>query len=150
MKMKIRAIACVALIAGLTAQAHAAGKPAGDYSLTVTVTGAKEGTGIVRAALFSDSEAFPDGKSAASAEAPLKGKNSVRLTFRHLAPGTYAISLYHDANGNNSFDQAVFGIPKESYGFSNISKEVTAKPKFDEAKFDIQKNTTLTIPLLGP
>ena len=138
------------LLAGLTAGlAGAAQSAAKSYSLTVQVTGAKETTGVVRAALFSDPAAFPDGKFTRTTAVPLNGKNSVRLVFKNLPAGTYAISLYHDADGNDKFGKTL-GLPKESYGFSVIHDEVMSKPEFDDAKFDVRKNTSITIPLLGP
>ncbi len=138
------------MLAGLSAGVAGAAQPAAKgYSLTVEVTGARETTGVVRAALFNDPAAFPDGKFTRNAAVPLKGKNSVRLVFKNLPAGTYAISLYHDADGNDKFGKAL-GIPKESYGFSVLRDEVMSKPEFDDAKFDVRKNTSITIPLLGP
>src|SRR5438552_145238 len=32
-------------------------------------------------------------------------------------PGTYAMAVYHDANGNHHFDHGIFG-PTEAYAFS--------------------------------
>ena len=135
------------LLAGLAAGAAQA-SPKG-YSLTVQVTGAKETTGVVRAALFNDPAAFPDGKFTRDTAVPLNGKNSVRLVFRNLPAGTYAISLYHDADNNDKFGKTL-GLPKESYGFSVVKDEVLSKPEFDDAKFEVKKNTSITIPLLGP
>ncbi len=143
-------VTVAALLAGLASGFAGAAQPAAKgYSLTVEVTGAKETSGVVRAALFNDPAAFPDGKFTQNAAVPLNGKNSARLVFRNLPAGTYAISLYHDADGNDKFGKAL-GLPKESYGFSVIHDEVMSKPKFDDAKFDVRKNTSITIPLLGP
>lgn len=137
------------LLVGLLAGAAEAAPAAKGYSLTVEVTGAKETTGVVRAALFNDPVAFPDGKFSQDAAAPLKGKTSVRLVFRNLPAGVYAISLYHDADNNDKFGKTL-GLPKESYGFSVVKDEVMSKPKFEDAKFEVKKNTSITIPLLGP
>ena len=144
MVMGVLLFACLAATGAGAAQPTAKG-----YSLTVEVTGAKETTGVVRAALFNDPAAFPDGKFTQDVAVPLKGKTSVRLVFRNLPAGTYAISLYHDADNNDKFGKTL-GLPKESYGFSVIHDEVMSKPKFDDAKFEVKKNISITIPLLGP
>ena len=137
-------LACMATTGAGAAQPAAKG-----YSLTVEVTGAKETTGVVRAALFNDPAAFPDGKFSQDAAVPLKGKNAVRLVFRNLPAGVYAISLYHDADNNDKFGKTL-GLPNESYGFSVVKDAVLSKPAFDDAKFEVKKNTSITIPLLGP
>jgi uncharacterized protein (DUF2141 family) len=127
----------------------AAAQDAKGHALSVTVTGAAEDKGLVRAALFDDPGAFPDGKERASAQAKVvNGK--AQLTFEGLSGGSYAISLYHDANGNDEFDQAVFGIPEESYGFSRIDHGVMSKPAFEDARFEVEDDTDLTIQLQGP
>lgn len=137
------------LVVGLVAGRPEAAPAAEGYSLTVKVTSAKETTGVVRAALFNDPAAFPDGKSIQDAAVPLKGKTSVQLVFKNLPAGTYAISLYHDADNNDKFGKTL-GLPEESYGFSVIRDEVLSEPDFEDAKFEVKKNTSITIPLLGP
>jgi uncharacterized protein (DUF2141 family) len=121
----------------------------GSHTVNVTVTGAAEDNGVIRAALFDDPAAFPDGKERASAQGRVENGQAA-LTFEGLSGGAYAISLYHDANGNDEFDQAVFGIPEESYGFSRIDHGVMSKPAFEDARFEVEDDTDLTIQLQGP
>lgn len=46
--------------------------------------------------------------------------------------GTYAVSVYQDANGNGELDRSFIGIPKEPVAFGNNHKPF-GKPKFEAA-----------------
>lgn len=60
------------------------------------------------------------------------------LNFSGVAPGTYAVMVFHDENGNGKLDQAANGIPLEGYGFSRNARGHWGPPRFDDARFDIQ------------
>jgi len=51
------------------------------------------------------------------------------------APGTYALVMYHDANGNGVLDQGPFGIPLEGFGFSNNVRPFLMAPSLKSASF---------------
>jgi uncharacterized protein (DUF2141 family) len=65
----------------------------------------------------------------------------------NLPSGTYAISLYHDENGNNKLDTGIFGIPQEKFGFSNNATSFAGPPSFKQCKFEFKENKTLKIDL---
>ncbi|SHF56455.1 Uncharacterized conserved protein, DUF2141 family [Salegentibacter echinorum] len=73
--------------------------------------------------------------------APLKGEVSeikdgiAKVTFKDVPAGTYAISSYHDKNGNKRLDFDENGIPTEDYGVSNNAMNLYGPPIWDEAKF---------------
>lgn len=62
--------------------------------------------------------------------------------FEGLAHGEYAFSLFHDENNNEKLDTNVFGIPKESYAFSNNASGSFGPPSFSKAKFSIKSEST--------
>ena len=67
-------------------------------------------------------------------------------TFEDLAPGTYAVAVYHDENGNGEFDQGLFGIPLEGYAFSMGARAFFGPPSFERAAFAVAAaGTTVTI-----
>lgn len=74
--------------------------------------------------------------------APLQGQESdvnegyASVTFTNVQPGTYAISLYHDKNGNKIMDFEPNGMPKEMYGVSNNPMSY-GPPQWSEAKFEV-------------
>ena len=67
---------------------------------------------------------------------PVGGTGNVDLMFADLPSGTYAISCFHDLNGNGRLDTNLLGIPTEPYGFSNNARPRFRAPSWAEAKFD--------------
>lgn len=67
------------------------------------------------------------------------------VTFDNLEPGTYAISAYQDANGNNRLDTNFLGIPTERTGASNNPRPAMRAPRFSEAKFVLEAEEKKTI-----
>jgi uncharacterized protein (DUF2141 family) len=104
--------------------------------LSVHLHGIRAQTGLVKVAVV-DSQDGWEGKAA-----PVQGKGApptgedATFTFKDLKPGSYAVMITHDENGNDKLDTNVMGMPLEGYGFSNNPK-VMRKPTWDEARFEI-------------
>ena len=62
-------------------------------------------------------------------EAPLVAR------FENLNPGSYAVSVFHDANGDNEFNRNFVGMPAEGFGFSRNPEARTGPPEFGDAVF---------------
>jgi len=58
------------------------------------------------------------------------------VTFTDVAPGIYAITLFHDKNNNNQMDFEPNGMPKEMYGVSNNVMSY-GPPQWSDAKFEV-------------
>lgn len=75
--------------------------------------------------------------------APLQGLESdiiegiATVTFTNVLPGTYAITLFHDKNGNKQMDFEPNGMPIEMYGVSNNVMSF-GPPQWSDAKFDVE------------
>jgi uncharacterized protein (DUF2141 family) len=52
-----------------------------------------------------------------------------------LAPGVYAIAVYHDQNNNHDFDRTAIGLPAEGFGFSNDAPTRFGLPSFASVRF---------------
>lgn len=63
-------------------------------------------------------------------------KGALSFNFDDVEPGTYAIMVMHDLNGNNQMDFDNNGMPKESYGMSGAELHM-GPPSFDVAKFEV-------------
>ncbi len=113
--------------------------PAFAAELTVNLHGIRTQTGLVKVALVDSQDAW-DGKAAPvqGEGAPPKGENA-SFTFKDLKPGSYAVMITHDENGNGKLDTNVVGMPLEGYGFSN-NPRVMRKPTWDEARLEISKD----------
>lgn len=67
----------------------------------------------------------------------IKNKKAV-LTFKDIPDGTYAVSVFHDEDGNGKLTTNFLGIPKESYAASNNAKGTFGPPKWKNAKFEVR------------
>ncbi len=120
---------------------------AGPASLAVSVTGIKSAKGVIRLALCPAQAGFPDckGKVVRSAALPIVN-GTAHTVLTGLAPGSYAVSVFHDANANNKLDTFV-GIPKEGYGFSRNPSFKPRAPRFNEAELSVSGDMSTTIKL---
>ena len=109
--------------------------------LTIDVQGIGVDQGEIQLALYDNASAWMK-KAVKFGRAPAK-KGSVLLTISDIPQGEYAISMYHDENGNGKMDSNAIGIPIEPYAFSNDAMGSFGPPKFDQAKFklDADKKT---------
>ena len=116
-------------------------------ALHITVTGISSAKGVVRVALCPPQAGFPDCKTRVvrSASLPINA-GQADTEFAGLAPGTYAVSVFHDANSNGKFDR-LMGIPKEGYGFSRNPGFKPRAPKFSEAEITVTGRTAIVIKL---
>jgi len=92
--------------------------------------------GQVFCALYSSSDGFPkkSEKAIARVNSAISGKQAV-CEFSGIAPGTYAVSVFHDENSNGKLDTNFIGIPREGVGASNGAKGHLGPPTFDAAAF---------------
>ena len=119
---------------------------AGD--LTVTFHGLKtEDGGTIRAALKNDSvaETYPDGATVQAIALAVTGE-TMEMVFPNLPSGTYAVSAFHDTNGDEELNTTIFGIPTEAYAFSNDARGIFGPPSFASAAFAVtEDDTSITI-----
>jgi uncharacterized protein (DUF2141 family) len=105
-------------------------------SIKVIVVGLHSNDGEVDCALFNSAEGFPNDASKAikTAKSNIENKQAT-CTFVDVAPGDYAVSEFHDENGNGKLDRNFIGMPKEGVGASNDAAGHMGPPKFDDARF---------------
>ena len=105
-------------------------------SLKFVVAGLHSNTGEVDCALFASAEGFPGDTGKAIKTTKSKIENGQRVcTFSGVDPGDYAVSVFHDENGNGKLDRNFMGMPKEGVGASNDAAGRFGPPKFDDARF---------------
>jgi uncharacterized protein (DUF2141 family) len=121
--------ALVALLAAEAAPGEAA-------DLTIEVTGLRNGDGLLRLALFDDAREFPEGAALRREDVPAAHERML-VNLPDLPPGTYAVALFHDENGDNEFATSFLGIPREGYGFSNDASAFLSAPGFHESAFEL-------------
>jgi uncharacterized protein (DUF2141 family) len=133
----------LAIIAAAAFGLHAQTVNAADLTVELKGVGDK---GNVMVALYKKGDKWL-GKSTAGTMVVAK-KEGVSVTFKDLAEGEYAISMFVDENSNGKMDTNAIGIPSEPYGFSNDASGNFGPPSFEQAKVAVGKdNKTITITL---
>lgn len=110
------------------------------------LTGLRSSAGEVRVCVWHEGKGFPDcrkGQDVRMLSAPAAPE--VRLAVEGLAPGSYAVSVIHDENGNRRLDKNMIGIPTEGVGFSHNPGLTFGPPAFAKARFDAATEATQTI-----
>ena len=129
--------AVAAALATATAGTQLSAQRAG-ADVTVTVTDMRNTQGVVRACMTNDPERFPRCRDdAQSYRLVVPASEAGTLRFRNVAPGTYAIALLHDENGNGKADRVLGMMPKEGFGFSRDAKVQMAPPTFEDAAITV-------------
>jgi uncharacterized protein (DUF2141 family) len=107
--------------------------------LQLICTNIAEAKGSIYVAVFDRQEDFLNtDKMRAQRIVPVSQTGQVNISFTDLPPGTYAISCFHDVNGNGQIDKNWMGIPTEPYGFSNNARPKFRAPNWGETKFELK------------
>ncbi|MEO8020753.1 DUF2141 domain-containing protein [Polaromonas sp.] len=129
--MSPRKLAAAAMLAAAVA-AHA-----GD--LTITVENVQSDDGQVMVGLFDSAASFPKqvarGRSVGAAQRDATGK--IQVVFAGLAPGTYAVSAFHDRDNSGKLNVNMIGVPSEPYGFSGKPAGRMGAPAFSDAAIQV-------------
>ena len=130
---KLLALAALPLLLGNTAG-----------NLDVTVTGIRSTRGALLACLWKDKVGFPTcGKSKTAVKLRSAiGGSTMRVTFRGVAPGTYAVSVEHDEDGDGKLKTNFIGMPKEGVGVSNNPGGI---PSFAKAQVKVGGGGAISI-----
>ena len=104
-------------------------------SVTITVKNLSTNDGNVLFGLYTENNFL---KAAPLYHSKSEIKNgTAQVTFTGIPAGTYAVSCFHDLNGNGQMDFEPTGMPKEPYGISNNAINYDGPPQWDEAKFEV-------------
>jgi uncharacterized protein (DUF2141 family) len=133
-------------LAAVAALSLAAPAFAGD--VTVTLTGVQARGGVLLAALQTQGQFMqPAGAYGERIVDPASG--AVRVTFRNVAPGDYALMVLHDADSDGQM--AMNGsMPAEGWAMVN-GDTLRATPTFDQVKFSVPASgADLSVPMSYP
>lgn len=112
-------------------------RPAPPGGVQVKITGIEGNKGQLALLIFNVANGFPSDHTKALKQAmiPISGA-TVTYTFADLPAGTYAVTVMHDENKNNTLDTNMFGIPEEGIGVSNNALSMFGPPSFKECAFN--------------
>jgi len=74
---------------------------------------------------------------------------NMTILIPHVDPGTYAVSVFHDADesGDITFGGFLSLIPQEGFGFSNNPNIGMSQPSFNDCSFQIEESQTIQVPI---
>jgi uncharacterized protein (DUF2141 family) len=138
-------LAC-ACSAAVSASASAQGAPAGctgpasETWINVVVSGVRSSSGNVAVTLYADNAR----RFLAKGGSMYIGRGravagTTRICLHLPQPGTYALAIYHDENGNEKFDRTGIGFPAEGYGFSNNPSTLVGLPTFRSVRLAVPR-----------
>jgi uncharacterized protein (DUF2141 family) len=127
---------CAAALGLTLASAPTQARDEGATTLRLEVSSFRNAKGTLNCRLFTDAGNFPDGEGARTVRATIAGTQSA-CVFDELPPGTYAVAVVHDENGNGRLDKNFLGIPAEGYGVSNNRTYAASSPKWEESRFTV-------------
>lgn len=133
----------IALAAGMpAAMAQSGGK------LTVNVSGLHSDSGVVRCGLYGSADTFrKPGREVKGVVARPNGQQAT-CVFTGIAPGAYAVAVFHAEQNETQIEYGMFGKPKQGYGFSRNPSSSFGPPNFDAAAFNFTGgNQTLSVTL---
>ncbi|MEJ5976965.1 DUF2141 domain-containing protein [Novosphingobium sp. PS1R-30] len=153
-RLSAAALACAAaltLSASPVAAQPAAAPPPGCTGtpsstwINVVAQGLRSGSGLLAVTLYEDKPSkflVRHGSlyvGRVNAEA-----GTTRMCIFVPKPGVYALALYHDENGNRSFDRTGIGFPAEGFGFSNNPPTLAGLPSFRSVRLNIPRSGLTT------
>ena len=112
--------------------------------LVINVSGMENTNGKLNVALYNNSDNFNNPELVYKELFLTLSNQSMTVTFDSIPAGTYAFALFHDENDNQVLDQNFLNIPQEGFAFSNNSMGTFGPPSYNQAKFNIPKNSTVT------
>ena len=154
--MTIRQFCAGLALVGAATVATGAGaqpcSPEDEARLNVNVQGVRSSEGEVAITVYSDrkSEFLRSGTKLERNRVPAE-QGVTRDCLVLPGPGTYAVTVYHDEDGDRDFDRSMIGMPAEGYGFSNDPATVLSLPSFEDVLVEAAPgDTEITITVMYP
>ncbi len=109
---------------------------AGQVRLQIIVSGVRNAKGAITIMLYGDRKRdfLKKGKRIGRIRIPAQA-GEVAGCMLAPAPGSYAITLYHDEDANRKLTKNWLGLPTEGYGFSRNAPVTYRLPELEDAVF---------------
>ena len=73
--------------------------------------------------------------------------NSMIVSIEDVISGTYAVSIFHDENGDGELNLGFLNIPDEGFGFSNNPAIGFSQPNFNDCEFVVEEGQSIIVPI---
>ena len=111
-----------------------------EAELIIRITNVDTPNGNMMIAIYDSPDTFMGPTVVKGLIIPVIQDKELKFEVKDLPKGTYAISVFHDENGNGELDSNLFRLPKEPYGFSNDARGSFGPPTYEQVKFDFQSD----------
>ncbi|MDJ0919876.1 MAG: DUF2141 domain-containing protein [Henriciella sp.] len=115
--------------------------------LLVRVSGLESTEGNIVACLWTSNDGFPICGSDSQDITSVPAAEGAQLAFTGLAEGVYAVTAFHDIDGDGEIRRGFGGRPLEPVGLSNNPARRMARPKFETAAVTLVGRTEIEIQL---
>lgn len=117
--------------------------------LLVEVTGFENLDGDIAIAIYNSSETFNSETIYYRDTVLAVNANSMTVHFESMDPGTYAISILHDADQSGDMEMGGFLnlLPQEGFGFSNNPEIGFSEPEFNDCQFELEEGLVVSVPI---
>lgn len=93
--------------------------------------------GVIYIAVFSKEEDFMTRNFFKSTMVEVEKNSSIEVVFKDIPYGFYAVSAFHDINGNQQMDFNENGMPIEDYAMSGTPNQM-GPPNWDQVKVEFK------------
>ena len=122
------------------APADCTGTP-GPVRLYVNVEGIRAATGLVAVTLYADDrKRFLARRGSLYVGRVPARTPSTRVCIHLPSTGIWGLAVYHDADGDRSFDKNGIGLPAEAFGFSRNPATLFGLPNFSSVRFSVPRS----------
>ena len=115
--------------------------------VVLQVSGIEQAGGQVMVAVYNSRETYMDTDRMFHEQViPVSAVGTLNIELK-IPSGKYAVTIFHDVNGDHKLNTNVFGIPREPYGFSNDARGTFGPPSYGEALAEAVYDQPLRITL---
>lgn len=118
------------------------------YDLSIVISNLKNKTGKIQIGIYNKKEDFPKVDKQFRVYYFDTSEFSGVYTVHGLPEGEYAVAITHDENADNICNTNFWGFPTEGFGFSNNVRPIFSIPDFNDCKFELDSNLTITIKMI--
>jgi len=117
-------------LAGVTGELH------------IAISNIETARGTLQVAVYNNGDNWLDSSAGEppvfSATKAVNSTDNATVVIGSMPAGNYAISIFHDLNGNDKLDTNFIGFPKEPFGFSAPMGKF-GPPKYKDASIDVKQ-----------
>ena len=121
-------------------------RPEGQGRVEITMTGFENAEGQALVAFFLNDSGWPDPDESifATLTVPISDGRAFAVV-EDVPAGPFAVSVFHDEDGDRELGSGALGIPSEAYGFSADARDMFGPPDFEEARLELAAGETKQI-----